>query len=145
MTTPTSEQVVQWAMSVGINNFGLNELAPYPTVDQYSQLITLARADIEATIAELQQQVDFWQKDRQELQQKDDVIIAEQAVELESLRKDAARWNWWKREGKVYPMRDDDNNLVICSIPITFFGGSKFSTVLEAIDADITELSQQEK
>jgi len=118
MTTPTREQVVQWIQqtNVDLNTLALSE----DDTHEIMYVTTLARADLEAT-------------------------LAEQAVELESLRKDAARWNWWKREGKVYPMRDDDNNLVICSIPITFFGGSKFSTVLEAIDADITELSQQEK
>lgn len=105
MTTPTREQVVQWAMSVGINKFGLNELAPYPTVDQYAQIITLARSDLEATIAELQQAMELKEADYQFVEAMlhaerdaeqarriaDLDTITEQAAELGSLREHISR------------------------------------------------------
>ena len=75
----------------------------------------------------------------------------EREIEIEALKqqveqgkRDAERWNWWKKEGKAYPMRDDDNNLVICSIPITLSGSGKLTTVQEAIDAMIAAAPQPE-
>lgn len=82
MTTPTKEQVVQWAEQSGLQTEGRSEFA---YTDRIYTFMELARADLEATLAELQQQVDFWQKDHQELQQKDDAIIAEHAKEIERL------------------------------------------------------------
>jgi hypothetical protein len=85
MTTPTREQVVRWLEMAGIPQC----VSPIDRATQImaaTKIVTIARADLEATISELTAEVGFWINSRNELQQADDAIIADQAKEIERLQ-----------------------------------------------------------
>lgn len=73
MTTPSREQVVQWAKEAGF-------VAHVENLDLFA---TLARADLEAKVAE-----------QHEIITALEIGLAEQAAEIESLRKDAVPEGW---------------------------------------------------
>ena len=104
MTTPTREQVVQWIQqtNVDLNTLALSE----DDTHEIMYVTTLARADLEAT-------------------------LAEQAVELESLRKDAERWKLIDAETDLTPYLREYHSGVCLSV--------------EAIDAAIAAAPKQEK
>lgn len=82
----TREQVVQWLTESGMSFFPNCKGDVVGEFDEAVKLITLARADLEAKVTEQHKIITALE-----------MGLAEQAVEIESLRKDAERLDWINR------------------------------------------------
>lgn len=83
--TPTREQVVQWANAVGMDLL----LMDGRQISRQESFAILARADLEATIADLSARLDLATHERNNLLETcagQDKIIAEQAREIERMK-----------------------------------------------------------
>jgi hypothetical protein len=89
-------EIGEWCESNNINDWIIGPVASRKEIEtlkakvqEQAEKITLLE-QVEANLAELHnvalEQVDFWQKNRQELQEADDKVIQEQAAEIERIK-----------------------------------------------------------